>query len=242
MYDIRYIYLSVCCVLTVCLWQANGSLWDWMLHKKCPESWLQHRREVQSTSHLQSPKCSFQRQHTCGYVQCCMEATKCIIFFFPMLLQFIYSVCFLGRFIHAILHPVLSTAKSCLNVGMKSVAENSETRFVFQTCKNKYSNFFAIITLCNLSQWCTDSSVSEGTPAKAEETAESPQAKRRKPEERDLSFLQVKNKNDQDSLFVDLGKRNYTLLFVLFHPYIRHLLGLNDSLDIFCTPFKHHFV
>ncbi|XP_074486026.1 DNA-directed primase/polymerase protein isoform X1 [Sebastes fasciatus] len=91
-----------------------------------------------------------------------------------------------GRFIHAILHPVLSTAKSCLNVGMKSVAENSETR-----------------------------SVSEGTPAKAEETAESPQAKRRKLEERDLSFLQVKNKNDQDCLFVDLGvytkNRNFRL-------------------------------
>ncbi|XP_075947399.1 DNA-directed primase/polymerase protein [Anarhichas minor] len=94
----------------------------------------------------------------------------------------------MGRFIHAILHPVLSTPKSGLNVGMNSVAENSETR---------------------------TRAVSEGTPAKADEMAESPQAKRCKQEETDLKFLQVKNKDGQDCLFVDLGvytkNRNFRL-------------------------------
>ncbi|XP_031727275.1 DNA-directed primase/polymerase protein [Anarrhichthys ocellatus] len=94
----------------------------------------------------------------------------------------------MGRFIHAILHSVLSTPKSGLNVGMNSVAENSETR---------------------------TRAVSEGTPAKADEMAESPQAKRCKQEETDLKFLQVKNKDGQDCLFVDLGvytkNRNFRL-------------------------------
>ncbi|XP_054460505.1 DNA-directed primase/polymerase protein [Anoplopoma fimbria] len=95
----------------------------------------------------------------------------------------------MGRFIHAILHPVLSTAKSVLNVGMNSVAENSETGRLH--------------------------AVSEGTPAKADELPESPQAKRLKHEEMDLKFLQVKNKDGQDCLFVDLGvytkNRNFRL-------------------------------
>nr|XP_046273314.1 DNA-directed primase/polymerase protein isoform X2 [Scatophagus argus] len=93
-----------------------------------------------------------------------------------------------GRFIHAILQPVLSTTKSesCLNVGMKSVAENNETR---------------------------THAVSMGKSA--DEMAESPQTKRHKREERDLSFLWVKNKDGQDCLFVDLGvytkNRNFRL-------------------------------
>ncbi|XP_056264561.1 DNA-directed primase/polymerase protein [Pseudoliparis swirei] len=95
----------------------------------------------------------------------------------------------MGRFIHAILHPVLSTPKSVLNVGMNSVAENSETR--------------------------GSHAVSEGTPAKADEMDESPQAKRRRQETTDLKFLQVKNKNGQECLFVDLGvytkNRNFRL-------------------------------
>ncbi|XP_070769076.1 DNA-directed primase/polymerase protein [Enoplosus armatus] len=96
-----------------------------------------------------------------------------------------------GRFIHAILQPVLSTPNigSYLNVGMNSVTENSETR--------------------------RRHAVSEGKPAKAGEVAESPQTKRRKQEERDLRFLQVKNKDGQDCLFVDLGvytkNRNFRL-------------------------------
>ncbi|KAM9363872.1 DNA-directed primase/polymerase protein [Symphorus nematophorus] len=79
-----------------------------------------------------------------------------------------------GRFIHAILQPVLSTPKSgsFLNIGMNSVSENNEK-------------------------------------------AGSPQTKRCKQEERDLRFLQVKNKDGQDGLFVDLGvytkNRNFRL-------------------------------
>ncbi|XP_035855937.1 DNA-directed primase/polymerase protein isoform X1 [Sander lucioperca] len=95
----------------------------------------------------------------------------------------------MGRFVHAILHPVLSTPNGGLAVGINSVAENSETRGTH--------------------------AVSEETPAKADEMAESPQAKRRKQEERDLRFLQVKNKDGQVCLFVDLGvytkNRNFRL-------------------------------
>ncbi|XP_049426856.1 DNA-directed primase/polymerase protein [Epinephelus fuscoguttatus] len=89
-----------------------------------------------------------------------------------------------GRFIHTILQPVLSTLKSCQNVGMNSAAESIETR-------------------------------THADSAKAGVTLESPQAKRRKQEEKDLSFLQVKNKDGQDCLFVDLGvytkNRNFRL-------------------------------
>lgn len=47
------------------------------------------------------------------------------------------------------------------------------------------------------------------TPVSPEESGgdvETSQAKRRKCEERDLSFLIVKNRNGQEQLFVDLGK------------------------------------
>ncbi|XP_068445089.1 DNA-directed primase/polymerase protein [Clinocottus analis] len=95
----------------------------------------------------------------------------------------------MGRFIHAILQPVLSTPKSGLGFVTNSVAENSETRRAHAG--------------------------SEGMPAKADEMAESPQAKRRKQEAADLKFLQVKNKDGQDCLFVDLGvytkNRNFRL-------------------------------
>lgn len=47
--------------------------------------------------------------------------------------------------------------------------------------------------------------------------AVSPEMKRRKEEVRDLSFLQVKNKDGRDSLFVDLGKGNQIFKnYVLF--------------------------
>lgn len=108
-----------------------------MLLKQHPQSWLQYRREIQSTSHLQYPECSFQRQHTCGYVPSCVKATKPLLPYVPSvhILFFFY----LGRFIHAILQPVLSTPKSgsSLNDEMNSVAENNETRFVFQTFEEK---------------------------------------------------------------------------------------------------------
>ncbi|XP_042340504.1 DNA-directed primase/polymerase protein [Plectropomus leopardus] len=94
-----------------------------------------------------------------------------------------------GRFILKILQPVLSTPQSCLNDGNNSAAENSETRKTH--------------------------AISEETSAKADETSESPQAKRRKQKDRDLRFLQVKNKDGQDCLFVDLGvytkNRNFRL-------------------------------
>ncbi|KAA8594754.1 hypothetical protein FQN60_011889 [Etheostoma spectabile] len=55
----------------------------------------------------------------------------------------------------------------------------------------------------------------EETTAKADEMAESPQAKRCKQEERDLRFLRVKTKDGQVGLFVDLGvytkNRNFRL-------------------------------
>ncbi|XP_030581582.1 DNA-directed primase/polymerase protein isoform X2 [Archocentrus centrarchus] len=82
-----------------------------------------------------------------------------------------------GRFIHAVLQPILNKAKSrsCLDNEMDSVTENSETR-------------------------THDAS---------------PEMKRRKQEERNLSFLRVKNKDGQDCLFVDLGvytkNRNFRL-------------------------------
>ncbi|KAM8878969.1 DNA-directed primase/polymerase protein [Spinachia spinachia] len=95
----------------------------------------------------------------------------------------------MGRFINAILQPVLSAPESCPNVAMSSVAESSEIRRTH--------------------------TVSEGTPAEPGETEESPQAKRRRQEETDLEFLRVKNKEDQDALFVDLGvytkNRNFRL-------------------------------
>lgn len=77
----------------------------------------------------------------------------------------------------------------------------------------------AVATLYRFSQLCADSRTHANSgekPSKAGETTESPQAKRRKWGERDLKFLQVKNKDGQDCLFVDLGKRNHK--FVIFYP------------------------
>uniref|UniRef100_UPI0037E7BD09 DNA-directed primase/polymerase protein-like n=1 Tax=Semicossyphus pulcher TaxID=241346 RepID=UPI0037E7BD09 len=65
------------------------------------------------------------------------------------------------------------------------------------------------------SKTCRVPDVSEGKQAKAGEVAESPQTKKCKKEETDLRFLQVKNKDGQDGLFVDLGvytkNRNFRL-------------------------------
>ncbi|XP_023274216.1 DNA-directed primase/polymerase protein [Seriola lalandi dorsalis] len=96
-----------------------------------------------------------------------------------------------GRFINAVLKPVLSKTKngSCLDAGMNSVAENSETR--------------------------RTPAAPEGKAAATGEVAQTPQTKRRKQEETDLNFLKVKNKDGQDCLFVDLGvytkNRNFRL-------------------------------
>ncbi|CAJ1052347.1 DNA-directed primase/polymerase protein [Xyrichtys novacula] len=92
-----------------------------------------------------------------------------------------------GRFIHAILQPVLSPPKSSglLNAGMNSGAENGEIR------------------------------VHDVPEEKSDELAEGPQKKKCKKDEADLSFLRVKNKDGQDCLFVDLGvytkNRNFRL-------------------------------
>lgn len=142
-----FIYLSVFCVSTVCLRQANGSLRDRMLCKERPQSRLQHRGEVQSTSHLQPPKCSFQRQHTRWYVRCWVEATTtcfmCLCNLYILSDVYIY-IFFKGRFIHAVLLPVLSKTKngSCLDAGMNSVPENNETRFVLVVFSRTVKNTF----------------------------------------------------------------------------------------------------
>ncbi|KAF7666240.1 hypothetical protein LDENG_00112840 [Lucifuga dentata] len=92
-----------------------------------------------------------------------------------------------GKFIHTILQQVPSVSKKrhFLNIGMNSQTEDSGT--------------------------C----VPELNPAKGSGTADSPQSKKCKQEERDLSFLWVKNKDGQERLFVDLGvytkNRNFRL-------------------------------
>ncbi|CAN9510349.1 unnamed protein product [Ophioblennius macclurei] len=94
-----------------------------------------------------------------------------------------------GRFIHAILKPVLNKDKSGsdLDRGMNSEAENTAGG-------GRHA-------------------VPERKPAEAGGMTDSPRMKRRKQE--DLSFLQVKNKDGQDCLFVDLGvytkNRNFRL-------------------------------
>ncbi|XP_074519324.1 DNA-directed primase/polymerase protein [Halichoeres trimaculatus] len=95
-----------------------------------------------------------------------------------------------GKFIHAILQPIPSTPKnsSFLDAGMNSGAKSGKTRA---------------------------HDVSEENPAKTDELAESPQTKKCRKEEPNLSFLQVKNKDGRDCLFVDLGvytkNRNFRL-------------------------------
>ncbi|XP_062244460.1 DNA-directed primase/polymerase protein isoform X2 [Platichthys flesus] len=95
-----------------------------------------------------------------------------------------------GWFIHAALQPVLIKARhgGCLDGGIHPEAENGETRTRV---------------------------VPEGKAEEMDEGTGSPQTKRRKQEEIDLSFLKVKNKDGQDCLFVDLGvytkNRNFRL-------------------------------
>ncbi|XP_037554160.1 DNA-directed primase/polymerase protein [Nematolebias whitei] len=83
-----------------------------------------------------------------------------------------------GRFVHAVLQPVINkiTVESCPDEG--PTTEDSQSRVV-------------------------------------SEPTEGPEMKRRKEEERDLSFLLVKNKDARNGLFVDLGvytkNRNFRL-------------------------------
>lgn len=64
----------------------------------------------------------------------------------------------------------------------------------------------------------------EKKPTDADDTTESPQTKRRKQEEEGLSFLQVKNKDGHNCLFVDLGKRNHKCLCVFFYSFYRYII------------------
>ncbi|KAM9770474.1 DNA-directed primase/polymerase protein [Menidia menidia] len=95
-----------------------------------------------------------------------------------------------GRFIHAILQPILNRVKSGGHVdkGMNSETETNETG----THVDPLSG-----------------------PSAAAGMAECPPIKKQKHEERDLSFLLVKSKDGRDSLFVDLGvytkNRNFRL-------------------------------
>lgn len=92
-----------------------------------------------------------------------------------------------GRFVHAILQQVLSTSKR----GSHEDADGNSVQEDNSGCK-------------------THPVVVEN-PAEAD----SPQTKRRRQEERDLSFLLVKNKEGQECLFVDIGvytkNRNFRL-------------------------------
>uniref|UniRef100_UPI003AAA5D69 DNA-directed primase/polymerase protein n=1 Tax=Centroberyx gerrardi TaxID=166262 RepID=UPI003AAA5D69 len=96
-----------------------------------------------------------------------------------------------GRFIHAILQPVLSSPRrgSHMDADVDSAAEDSGKRRTHAIPMER--------------------------PAEEGGTADNLQAKRRRQEERDLSFLLVKNKEGQESLFVDLGvytkNRNFRL-------------------------------
>uniref|UniRef100_H3DL21 DNA-directed primase/polymerase protein n=1 Tax=Tetraodon nigroviridis TaxID=99883 RepID=H3DL21_TETNG len=86
-----------------------------------------------------------------------------------------------GRFIHAILQPILNTLKA--GRSHPGAADNGDTR-----------NDSRAPDSCG------------GVPG----TCGSPQAKRRKPEEHDLRFLLVKGKDGQRCLFVDLELGVYT--------------------------------
>ncbi|XP_067106486.1 DNA-directed primase/polymerase protein [Osmerus mordax] len=94
-----------------------------------------------------------------------------------------------GQFINGILQPVLSTQRNVreTQIDAEDVAEDSG---------NNGSSHHAL----------------EKTTHKEDSR---PQAKRRRQEERDLSFLLVKNKDGQDCIFVDLGvytkNRNFRL-------------------------------
>lgn len=71
--------------------------------------------------------------------------------------------------------------------------------------------------------------ISGGKLAKTSESCGSPPTKRHKQEERDLGFLLVKNKDGQDCLFVDLGKRNREMIcFSLL--VLQHVIYKNRSL------------
>ncbi|XP_029912936.1 DNA-directed primase/polymerase protein isoform X2 [Myripristis murdjan] len=91
-----------------------------------------------------------------------------------------------GRFVHAILQQVLSTKKSKSHTDVDVNSVQEDS-----------------------------AARTHALPVENPAEADSPQAKRQRREERDLSFLMVKNKEGQECLFVDLGvytkNRNFRL-------------------------------
>ncbi|RVE76216.1 hypothetical protein OJAV_G00006230 [Oryzias javanicus] len=96
-----------------------------------------------------------------------------------------------GKFVSSILQPALNKIKSDVGNGVKSSTKSSET------CAASVTQ------------------VSERETADKEGGGASPQIKRRKMVDRDLSFLLIKNKDGKDGLFGDLGvytkNRNFRL-------------------------------
>lgn len=123
-----------------------------------------------------------------------------------------YSLCCLGRFIHAILQPILSTLKG--GRSHNSGVNSSEIRFGFQISPFPLSLCYQHLGIIIFDFWFDSRApdISGGKPAKTSESCGSPPTKRHKQEERDLGFLLVKNKDGQDCLFVDLGKRNTEMI------------------------------
>lgn len=167
-----------------------------MHHRRCSQLGLEHRRQVQPPSHLQPPECCVQRQPTCRWVP---TAHWLFVNVFSLPSQSpASSRCWLsGSFTQAILQPVLSKCRSTRapNAGMDSAAGSSEAEWVLQPSENTLASF----------QWNRTSVLFS-----SEEASDGPAAKRRRQEEPDLTFLQVKNKDGQDGLFVDLGTKKKT--------------------------------
>lgn len=138
-----------------------------------------------------------------------------------------YCHCCLGRFIHAILQPVLSKLKA--GTSHNDGVDNSDTRFVLVDQSYNSLLFWVFLLSTHLGIFFFHFSIdnrepdfSGGKPVMATETCGSPQAKRCKREEQDLQFLLVKSKDGQHCLFVDLGKKTQKWLtnLCLFSQYV----------------------
>lgn len=101
---------------------------------------------------------------------------------------------------------------------LTQLQETLEQGLYFQICTNNYIFSFNLHSSLCVSQSCAASRTHAAPEAEDINTGtgtEGPQIKRCKKDETDLSFLLVKNKDGQDGLFVDLGKRSHNL-FLLF--------------------------
>lgn len=122
-----------------------------------------------------------------------------------------YCHCCPGRFIHAILQPILSKLKE--GTSHNDGVDNSDTRFVLVDQSYKSSLFFFFLLSTHLGiifHFSIDNREPDfagGRPAMASKTCGSPQAKRCKQEEQELQFLLVKSKDGQRCPFVDLGEK-----------------------------------